>query len=227
MESTKHFSFHMNELDILLEDVEELAHLGDDMPFYSLFLKEEIKRFNNIASVEGGYVIKKGGISGDSIEVENTLFQTGRDINRHFRNATYFAVFLCTAGSEISERSKELSSQGQLLEGYILDVLGSVIVEKAMDKIQETLKSQMEPKGLRISNRYSPGYCAWDVKEQRKLFSFFSDGFCHVKLSDTCLMHPIKTVSGMIGIGEKVKYHKHVCHACNSVNCLYRNVSHS
>jgi len=227
MESTKHFSFYMDKLDISLEDVEELAHLGDDMPFYRIFLKEELERLKNKESVEGGYVIKKGCVLEDSIQVEDLLFETGRDINKHFRNATYFAVFVCTAGNEISERAKELSAEGQLLEGYIVDVLGSVIVEKAMDKMQEALKIQMEERVLHISNRYSPGYCAWDVHEQKKLFSFFSEGFCHVKLSDSCLMQPIKTVSGMIGIGEKVKFHKHVCHACNSVNCIYRNISHS
>ncbi|MGQ1786844.1 MULTISPECIES: vitamin B12 dependent-methionine synthase activation domain-containing protein [unclassified Saccharicrinis] len=225
IESAKRFSFQLEELNISIEDIEELAHMGEDMPSYSCFLKHEINGLKFIASVEGGYIIKNGSVNGEGLLVENIEFKTGKDVSRHYKNSTQLAVFVCTAGEEITERSRALSSKGELVEGYLLDVLGSVIVEKAMDKVQEALRMEMAHMGLKITNRYSPGYCAWDVSEQKSLFSFFPDQFCNVRLSDSCLMHPVKSVSGIIGIGENVKFHKHVCHACSSVNCLYRNTA--
>ncbi|MDP4209262.1 MAG: hypothetical protein Q8928_10665 [Bacteroidota bacterium] len=62
-------------------------------------------------------------------------------------------------------------NEGDLLKGYVYDLFGSVVVESAMDMIQESLKSEMERKGYKITNRYSPGYCGWTVDHQKKMFS--------------------------------------------------------
>jgi len=91
-----------------------------------------------------------------------------------------------------------------------------------MDKIQEQLKAFMELQGLKITNRYSPGYCGWDIKEQANLFGLLPEKFCGIRLSDSMLMKPIKSVSGIIGIGRDVNYDQYTCSYCRDVNCLYR-----
>lgn len=202
-----------------------MAHIGGDMPFYANFLSAELDLLNGVASIEGGYVLLPGILDAKNIIVAGKVFKVGTQIAHFLKHMTAVAIFVCTAGNEISERAEELTLQGELVEGYLVDLLGSVIVEKAMDKMQDLLKEELEKEGLKMSNRYSPGYCAWSVKEQEQLFSFFPKDFCHVVLSDSCLMSPIKTVSGMIAIGEDVSFHKHVCQSCNSVNCLYRDTN--
>lgn len=222
-EKIKHYQIPIRDLDISMSDVEEIAHMGDDMPSYQAFLDEELKQLEGVASVQGGYSIEDACVKGDYLLVGEVEFVTGKAVSHHYRNMNQAVVFICTAGEEISNRSKALTEQGELVEGYLLDVLGSVMVEKAMDIIQDALQNDMAEQGLKITNRYSPGYCDWNVNEQKELFSFFPEQFCKVSLSESCLMNPVKTVSGIIGIGENVKFHKHVCHACSSVNCLYRN----
>ena len=54
-------------------------------------------------------------------------------------------------------------------------MVGSPLVEGAMDILHERLCNEMKLKDLKITNRYSPGYCNWNVDEQKKLFSFFPD----------------------------------------------------
>ena len=110
-------------------------------------------------------------------------------------------------------------SSGELLEGYVVDIIGSIIVEKAMDTVQLELKSMKN----QITNRYSPGYCEWNVEEQKKLFSLLPDNFCNISLNDSALMLPIKSVSGFIGIGKDVRYHEYSCEKCNRTNCIYAN----
>ena len=100
--------------------------------------------------------------------------------------------------------------------------MGSEIVESAMDKIQDDLEQKMEADGLHITDRYSPGYCGWSVGEQHKLFSFFPDNFCGITLTASSLMQPIKSVSGVIGIGSNVRRKGYVCQQCDMVNCIYR-----
>ena len=36
-------------------------------------------------------------------------------------------------------------------------------------------------------------------------------------------MHPIKSVSGVIGIGEGAKRTGYACHYCDMVNCIYQS----
>jgi len=89
--------------------------------------------------------------------------------------------------------------------------------------MQEELRAAAAARGKMITNRFSPGYCGWDVAEQHKLFGFFKDNFCGITLTESALMKPVKSVSGIIGIGRDVKYAPYQCHACEDKNCIYRN----
>ncbi len=213
----------IKELNISIKDIEKVAHIDENMPSYDVFLMNEIEQLDKISNIEAGYVIMPGHVYKESIIVDGKLFNVGKKVAPFYKHMEYAATFVCTAGNEISDRAKQLNFQGQLIEGYLIDVLGSVLVEKAMDKLQKNLQKKMIKHGMNISNRYSPGYCNWDVKEQEQLFSFFPDDFCNVSLSDSCLMVPVKSVSGIIAIGENVRFQKHVCQNCKCVNCLYRN----
>ena len=132
------------------------------------------------------------------------------------------AVFVCTAGEGIEQLIARYKKEGELLKSYISDLAGTLLVEKAMDLIQQKLGDQIIPKGLFLTNRYSPGYCDWDTSEQHRLFSLLPKGFCGVTLNTSALMSPMKSISGIIGIGKKVKFHRHDCRACKSTRCIYR-----
>jgi hypothetical protein len=223
MQEIKHYKFNIDQLDISITEIEEYGHIPDNMPSYHQFLKTELATLNNTASMEGGCVIVEASAFDEHLVVGDTIFHTGKQVSQFYKGLSHVAVFVCTAGPEITDRAAELNQKGDLVESYLLDILGSVLVEKAMDKMQHLLKSDMKLNEMEISNRYSPGYCNWNVSEQKLLFDFFPANFCNVSLSESCLMQPIKSVSGIIGIGKQVKYHKHVCQLCNSLNCIYRN----
>ncbi len=152
------------------------------------------------------------------LEIQKILFG-------QLRKSEAIALFLCTAGPAISDRAEELMRRGDFLEGYILDLIGSEIVEAAMDKIQDTLERELVLTGLHITNRFSPGYCGWRVAEQQKLFSFFPKDFCGVTLTEHSLMQPIKSVSGIIGIGKDVRRKAYACQVCEMAHCIYRGRS--
>lgn len=192
-------------------------------------IDDVLDRAYDFCQIEGGYVITRSAdfdrgnyallVDSQSFDVKKTVFQ-------QLKNAKSIAVFACTAGNEIIEKSRELMKEGELLKGYVYDVFGSLVVEEAMDRIQSALRSKMQEKGLKITNRYSPGYCGWDVSEQKKLFSLLPEKFCGIELTDSCLMRPIKSVSGIIGIGKSVKFNEYTCNLCDEDDCLYRNLRH-
>lgn len=180
---------------------------------------------DSFCNIQGGYRLfedierdKKNHL----FRVNEITFDIKRIISNQLRKSQKAAIFVCTAGPGIGDWSKELMSGGDLMKGYVVDVIGSEIVEKAMDKIQDQLAQEMKVEGLGITDRYSPGYCDWHVSEQQKLFSLFPENYCGIKLSPSSLMNPIKSVSGVIGIGREAQKKGYVCHTCTMKNCIYR-----
>lgn len=157
-----------------------------------------------------------------SVEIRDTLFRVNRIIYGQIKKSSSIALFLCTSGPGTGLRSRELMSGGDLLAGYIWDVTGSEIVEAAADLMQDKLEGRMADEGLNITNRFSPGYCGWDVAEQHKLFSLFPENFCRIRLAESALMDPIKSVSGIIGIGVNVERKPYNCNLCDMEHCIYR-----
>jgi cobalamin-dependent methionine synthase I len=119
-------------------------------------------------------------------------------------------------------RSRKSMQERDLLRGYIYDVVGSEVAEAAADIMQNELENNVSFSGKRITNRYSPGYCSWNVSEQHKLFQLMPDNFCGIRLTESALMDPVKSVSGIIGIGEFVKRNAYTCNLCDMKDCIYR-----
>jgi hypothetical protein len=210
----------------LAELVAVLGYAADKAPepvrhAYDELLKETAE----IWRIEGGCAIypaleidRKRHV----IEARGVAFDVGRIVCQRLENAEELAVFVCTAGRGIEDLSRRLMSSNDPLMGYVADTLGSLVVEKAMDLVQERLAAALLERGLKITERYSPGYCGWNVAEQRKLFQLLPDGFCGVRLTESSLMQPIKSVSGFIGVGRNVERHAYDCHMCDIDDCLYR-----
>jgi hypothetical protein len=112
----------------------------------------------------------------------------------------------------------------EYLKGYIYDIIGSEIVEAAVDLMQTDMGKILNDSGLKITNRYSPGYCGWNVAEQHKLFQLIPENYCGITLTDSALMDPVKSISGFIGIGKDVKNNPYTCRMCNQDDCVYRRV---
>lgn len=192
-------------------------------PFPEL-ISEILSVADSYCNIQGGYRLFED-IERDKknhfFRINEITFDIKRIISNQLRKSEKAALFVCTAGPGIGEWSKELMSGGDLMKGYVVDVIGSEIVEKAMDKVQDHLAKEMEAKDLGITDRYSPGYCDWHVSEQQKLFSLLPENYCGIKLSPSSLMYPIKSVSGVIGIGAEAQKKGYVCHTCTMKNCIY------
>ncbi|MDZ7604497.1 MAG: vitamin B12 dependent-methionine synthase activation domain-containing protein [Cyclobacteriaceae bacterium] len=221
------YRYRFDDLDISAGIIEkfmgyEPGHSPEPIPD---LIHEVFTVAHDHCDIRGGYVIKDDiNLLKDEqlLHINGVEFDIKRIISGQLRKIDQIALFACTAGQGIGDFSKQLMHEGDFVKGYIVDVVGSEIVESAMDKIQDDLEQQMESTGLHITDRYSPGYCGWSVGEQHKLFSFFPRGFCGITLTPSSLMEPIKSVSGIIGIGENVRRKGYVCNMCEMVNCIYR-----
>ena len=149
-------------------------------------------------------------------------FEMGNIILRQLRGSEAFALFVCTSGLEFEAYQHRLKEQGDMVRVFIADALGSVIAEKCADQMEKALQESIDKLGWMHTNRFSPGYCGWHVSQQQLLFPLFQGHTCGVKLTDSSLMIPIKSVSGIIGLGEKVRKLEYTCGLCDFKQCYKR-----
>ena len=163
-------------------------------------------------------------------------FNMGSIIEKQLRGAEAYALFIATAGTEFESWQQQLKEEGDMVRMFIADALGSVIAEKCADRMEEHLQQSIDKLGWRHTNRFSPGYCGWDVGEQQLLFSVFAttpplgrpsfpkeeNQTCGVQLTDSSLMVPIKSVSGLIGLGKEVRRLDYTCGLCHFEKCYKR-----
>lgn len=145
-------------------------------------------------------------------------------IARQLRGSEAYALFVATAGIEFEDFQRQLVEEGDMVKVFIANALGSVITEKCADKMEQLLQEAIDKLNWHHTNRFSPGYCAWHVSEQQILFPLLGNTApCGIELTDSSLMIPIKSVSGILGLGKKVRKNEYSCGLCEYEKCYKRN----
>ena len=165
------------------------------------------------------YMVMDGSLENEVLRMGECEFHVGSIIMRQLAGAKHFAVFVATAGAEFEEWRK----RDDLLESFIADALGSVVAERCADKMEEDLQASIDKLGWKRTNRFSPGYCEWATAEQLQLVPLLGNpNPCGVWLTESALMLPVKSVSGIIGLGENVAYLEYSCQLCQLTHCFRR-----
>jgi hypothetical protein len=131
---------------------------------------------------------------------------------------------ICTVGSAIEERVRELWDRRELPLAVMLDSVGSAAVESLAEYANDLLCQSAIPAGLNVTNRISPGYAGWDTAGQAALFRLCPGDPIGVTLNDFCVMSPGKSISFLVGVGPGARV-DHVftqCRRCWMPDCAYR-----
>lgn len=218
----------VNELSIDLKRVEhEMGYtennITDDFREILNKLYQEALNYMNPCAVFSIYPPGKAGALHGEITINDVTFQAGRIISGQLKKMDSVAVFALTIGADFDKWSKRFFENGDPLAAYIADLIGSEAAESLADWLEERIAETAEKNNLGHSNRYSPGYCGWSVSEQHKLFGLLNDN-CGIKLTETALMQPIKSVSGIIALGERIVKKQYMCHICDIDFCYKRQI---
>jgi hypothetical protein len=223
------FEVKINFKDLIVSKNEIVSTLGyiDGMipQHFEEIIDDILSQLPKYCEIQAGYRlldIKKSQERNDGLYVGGKFFKVQKIVASQLRNSEKAALFICTIGSAMETWAKKLSAEGDTALGYIVDTIASVTEEQTTDVLHDHIGNQMRMQGLNITNRYSPGYCDWSVSEQHLLFSFLPENFCGITLTESALMVPIKSVSGIIGIGKTVKRTDYTCDICGMKDCTYR-----
>jgi len=227
VQSAHEYRLAFDELGIEPQAVETRMGCGEGRvpgPFPAQ-IRKSLETAAACAAIRGGYALSDDvSLAKDTgmLNIGPRTFAIGKIIGSQLSGLEAVAVFVCTAGSEISALAKDLAAKGDLIPAYVLDSIASETVERAMDRIQEKLAASVLAYGRKTTRRFSPGYCGWPVSAQHDLFSLLPENFCGVSLTGQALMLPLKSVSGIIGIGRHVQQRDYPCRVCRVEDCLYR-----
>lgn len=221
---TFNFEFNYTDLNITWADFQRIApNETQGMEAFMDVFEEILRAGESIIQAKGGFrVLDTLLLQKEALILENEVFNIGPIIAKQLHKSQKMLVFACTAGPGIQDAYDMQLKAGDPLKAFLIDTLGSVAVEKAMDKMHHEIECHFLKHVLHCSNRYSPGYCGWSVSEQHKLWRFLPENFCGIRLTESALMLPIKSISGLIGLGTEVKRQAYTCSICTHEHCIYR-----
>ncbi|UCD74362.1 MAG: hypothetical protein JSV91_11290 [Phycisphaerales bacterium] len=121
--------------------------------------------------------------------------------------AEALALYAATVGKDVSERITECFAAGDCAVGAMLDSAASAAADGLSRRLERRFAEQLAgaggvPEDLCVL-AYSPGYCGWHISGQRRLFEFLKPGQIGITLNDSCLMQPLKSVSGVLIAGRR------------------------
>lgn len=184
-----------------------------------------LKEAEKVADVRGGIALfdeRDVSVGDENLKIREAEFDVGKIIAGQLCGVTSAAVFVCTAGAGIDAWISKLMQGGEMLDYYTGDAIGSAAADKAAEIMERKVDEFATEIGRGATLRFSPGYCGWKVDEQRKLFSILPNRFCGVELNESALMSPLKSVSGIVGIGAGVEKGRYPCESCDDESCRGR-----
>jgi hypothetical protein len=147
-----------------------------------------------------------------------------------FPRAEALTLFAVTLGASLSDRASALFDDGKAALGATLDAAASEGTELAGVYLDGMVLADARGDGgadaaSRIL-RYSPGYCGWNLTGQRALFAALGPEEIGIHLTDSCLMEPVKSISGVMVMGP-ADIHRFTddysfCSACPTHDCRRR-----
>jgi len=142
-------------------------------------------------------------------------------VARFLGQAGRVAAFVVTAGPELAQYAAERT--GEPLRGWVLDAFGSWAAEAAAEALMHPLALRLAP-DEDLTLRYSPGYCGMELEEQRAIFQLVEANSIGVSLLPSCLMQPIKSISGLVGLGphSSIERERSPCERCPELGCHMR-----
>jgi len=140
------------------------------------------------------------------------------------------ALYAVTIGEDVCMEISRLFEKNDFALGSMLDSAASEGTEMAAQVVESYYRGYLMNMGRLGPTagimQFSPGYCGWHITAQKKLFEFLRPGEIGIELTESFLMRPLKSISGVIIVGPKVIFEFDdvfpFCSECDTHSCRDR-----
>jgi hypothetical protein len=142
----------------------------------------------------------------------------------HLVGAHDVIAVICTIGDALEMYSSKVS-RNDTVQGLALDGAGSAAVEALANAFCAYSESQTRQVGEHSSIPLSPGMIGWPVEQgQPQMFKILDSSEIGVQLSSSMMMTPRKSLSFVIGLGERMDTSARTCDFCSlKETCRYQD----
>jgi hypothetical protein len=109
-------------------------------------------------------------------------------------------LLAASIGPGLEARARQYLAANQAFKGYVLDRMGSFLVEQEIRKLDREITEEAQIAGVAPTRRYSPGYRDFSLKAQKIFVTLIAGGIPGLRLSPAGLIKPEKTVTAVKGI---------------------------
>ncbi|MCM8822389.1 MAG: vitamin B12 dependent methionine synthase [Candidatus Omnitrophica bacterium] len=185
----------------------------DKLEFEKMFeLASEIARPKAIYLE--GYIEDRG----EDFVVINGVKFTSRILKKNLEKADRIFPYIATCGTELDS----IKFSDDFIKQYWWDSIKTCYLNIARENLMEYIKKRfmLKKTSTMVPGGSEPGL--WPIEQQKELFSLFGDveRLIGVKLTESCLMIPNKSVSGILFPVEK---DFNGCKVCRRKNCSGRS----
>jgi len=162
------------------------------------------------------------GVQGQKVFVEGSLVFTGKTVSYVLSDCKKVAIFLLTIGGDLDKEVSRLIRTGEVLKATVLDAVGTGAVAATACQVEGGIEKIAGADGFQATRGYSPGQCEWDISEQEVIFRAVDSAVLGVRLTESMVMVPLKSLAGVIGIGKFDEAKPPPCLMCSRrESCVY------
>ena len=213
MEAIKNISFDLDPPVLL-----ELVHISpdsDDAQEFGQLLRLARQIGKPKALYTEVYVENHGN---DSVSLNGITF-TSTMLRDNLSNVDRVFPFVVTCGREMD---MVFEFDGNILKQFWWDAIKTSLLMSAHHYLLGVLLHKYQLKKIASMSPGSGDVNVWPIEQQRELFTLLGDvrGQIGVELTDSCLMVPNKTVSGIFFPTER---DFRTCQVCHRISCPNRS----
>ncbi len=171
-------------------------------------------------------VVQVTNFEHQEIRFENGSFE-GPLVGKAMAGAEHLNIAICTIGGDLERRVQELMSENPIM-GVALDGAGTSALRRGSQTVEDIISEKACEMGLALGMRAQPGQEGWPIEQQRLVFSMLPAEKIGVRLTESCLMIPRKSVSFIIPRGKDLDSSVAPCDFCSKRNrCEWRKEKQS
>lgn len=204
-------------IQISMEQLMEKLHLTEDEDVE--LMREKLAEALAIARPKALYrICKIDEVEGDVVKMEGMEFKSETLASR-LKDAHHVFAYVVSCGTEVDAWSRQ---EDDYIMNLWLDMLKEMILKEARVQFQSALCRQYEIPRLSSMSPGSGNLDTWPIDQQKQLFALLQDvtEAIGVRLTDTYLMFPTKSVSGVLFPSDKEFI---TCSLCKRTNCQNRH----
>lgn len=156
--------------------------------------------------------------------IDGGCFQTvSKNLGKNLKDCENLLVFAATLGAGADQLIQKYSRL-QMSRAVVMQAAATAMLEDYCDSVCQAQAEDYEARGLYLRPRFSPGYGDFSLENQKNLLDGLEAGKrIGIKLTDSLLMTPSKSVTAVMGISRR-PYRCQVkgCEACGKTDCIYR-----